>query len=281
VFSRYWLHNRGAAPLGNQGVAVHVLATSVVVRAGDSFELVAQVASGAARSVRSGRVELVAPEGWYVEPPSQLFSLAPGSFLTVPASVSVPGGLRPGRRFVAARVVDDAGQVQEDVATVDVLPPLTEAALADGKALPGPMNAALPFGHPSPQLPAELELSVEAGVVALAAGETTTLALRLRNRTYGELRGEAQLLSPVETWPLIGAWHQGFVVGPGEERLLEATVEGPLQGWLESWALWKVTYFGRLWYSPAVALRLGTPARAAARAAEGEEAGELAGAKRG
>jgi alpha-mannosidase len=331
VFSRYWLHNRGAAPLGNQGVAVHVLATSVVVRAGDSFELVVQVASGAARSVRSGRVELVAPEGWYVEPPSQLFSLAPGAFLKVPSRVSVPGGLRPGRRFVAARVVDDAGQVQEDVATVDVLPPLTEAALAGGKALPspmnagpmnagpmnagpmnagpmnagpmnagpmnagpmnagpmnpgpmnpGPMNAALPFGHPSPQLPAELELSVEAGEVALAAGETTTLALRLRNRTCGELRGEAQLLSPVETWPLIGAWHQGFVVGPGEERLLEATVEGPLQGWLESWALWKVTYFGRLWYSPAVALRLGAPARAVARAAEGEETGELAGAKRG
>jgi hypothetical protein len=35
-------------------------------------------------------------------------------------------------------------------------------------------------------------------------------------------------------------------------------VRSPEQGWLDSWALFKVTYFGRLWYSPAVALRLGT-----------------------
>ena len=280
VFSRYWLHNKGAAPLGNQGLAVHVLATSVVVRAGDSFELVAQVASGAARSVRSGRVQIVAPEGWAVDPPSQLFSLAPAAFLKVPVRVSVPGGLRPGRRFVAARVVDDAGQVQEDVATVDVLPPLAEATSPDGHVVAGPMNAATPFGHPSGQLPAELELSLEAGGVALAPGEAATLGLRLRNRTCSELRGEAQLLSPFETWPLIGAWDQGFVLGPGQERVLEATVEGPLQGWLESWALWKVTYFGRLWYSPAMALRLGRPTRAAVEP-RGEGAGELAGAKRG
>ncbi len=49
VFSRYWLHNKGAAPMGNQALAVHALATALVVRSGDKGEFIAQVASGAAQ----------------------------------------------------------------------------------------------------------------------------------------------------------------------------------------------------------------------------------------
>jgi alpha-mannosidase len=277
VFSRYWLHNRGAAPMGNQGLAVHVMPTSLVARAGESVEVTAQVASGAARSVQAGRLEVVAPDGWSVEPPSQLFSLAPGAFSRVPVRVLVPANIRPGRRFVAVRIVDASQQVQEDVVTVDVLPKLEEAGSVDGQAAVGPIAGALAFGHPSGQLPAELKASLEEAALKVGPGERASLRLRLRNCTPGELRGEAQLISPVETWPLIPTWDQGFVLGPGEERLLEVAVEGPGEGWVESWALWKVTYFGRLWYSPATSLRLGTPG--GQRAGEGH--GELAGAQHG
>ena len=49
VFSRYWLHNKGPAPIGNQSVAAHVLPTALVARAGDFLEVIAQVASSRRR----------------------------------------------------------------------------------------------------------------------------------------------------------------------------------------------------------------------------------------
>jgi len=246
VFSRYWLHNKGAAPMGNQALAVHVLSTAVVVRSGSDGHFTAQLSSGSARGTQAGRLDLVGPEGWEIDPPSKLFSLAHGAFVRVPVRFGVPGDARPGRRFLAARVVDGHGQAQEDVVTVDVLPALAED-------LGGPV----PFGHPSGQFAAELEASVDAKDLVVGPGEVTTLGLLLDNRTAGELRGEVQLVSPIETWPWVGPWAQGVTLGPGEHRRVEVVVRGPRDGWLTSWALFKVTYFGRLWYSPSVSLALG------------------------
>ncbi len=260
VFSRYWLHNKGAAPMGNRSLAVHVLTTAMVVRAGDSGEFVAQVASGSARTVQSGRLELVGPDGWELRPPSHIFALAPGAYVQVPVRFRVPLATRPGRRFLALRASDDSGQVQEDVLTVDVLPPLAAAVPPAGGGLldGGPLGAPTPFGHPQGQLPAELEASLTAGSLVVPAGTTASLGLLLANRTAGELRGEAQLVSPVETWPLTGPWDQGFALPPKGSCQLEVVVRAPARGWLSSWALFKVMYFGRMWYSPAVALHLGT-----------------------
>ncbi len=48
TFSRYWLHNKGPAPMGNQLLAVHIGPTSVRVRReGNAASLVATVSSGA------------------------------------------------------------------------------------------------------------------------------------------------------------------------------------------------------------------------------------------
>jgi alpha-mannosidase len=260
VFSRYWLHNKGAAPMGNQALAVHALATALVVRAGDEGEFIAQVASGAAHGTYSGELELLGPEGWEVDPPSKLFSLAPGAFLRVPVRFRAPEDSRPGRRFLSVRASDGSGQVQEDVVTVDVLPPLAEAEELNGKAVagePGLLSPPAPFGHPSGQMGAELEADLETDEIVVGPGASASLGLRLTNRTAGELRADVQLLSPVETWPLTGPWVQGVHLAPGQQVRVETEVRGPRQGHLESWALFKVTYFGRLWYSPAVSLRLG------------------------
>ena len=245
VFSRYWLHNKGAAPLGNQGLAVHLLTTAVAVRAGSAAEVTAQVASGAARGTQAGHLDLLGPDGWDIDPPSRLFALSPGAFTAVPARFSVPAGCRPGRYFVAAQLTDDAGQRQEDVLTVDVLPHLA--------GVPVPAS----FAHPSGQVPAELEAAVEVGRLDVGPGDQVELALRLSNRTAGELRAEVQLLSPVETWPWVGPWVQAVKLPPREQCRAVVTVRGPTTGWLSTWALFKVTYFGRLWYSPSVLLRLG------------------------
>jgi len=260
VFSRYWLHNKGAAPMGNQALAVHALATSLVVRPGDGGEFIAQVASGAAHGTYSGQLDIIGPDGWEVDPPSRLFSLAAGAFLRVPVHFRTPQDCRPGRRFLSVRASDGNGQVQEDVVTVDVLGALAEAGELNGEQ--GAGNSRLmflpaPFGHPAGQVGAELEAELETDEIVVAPGATATIALRLSNCTAGELRAEVQLLSPVETWPLTGSWLQGVHLAPGEQSRLEVAVRGPSQGGLVSWALFKVTYFGRIWYSPAVSLRLG------------------------
>jgi hypothetical protein len=44
---------------------------------------------------------------------------------------------------------------------------------------------------------------------------------------------------------------------PGEGRLFKVPVGAPSAGGFSSWALFKLMYFGRLWYSPSVALHLG------------------------
>jgi len=192
--------------------------------------------------------------------------------------VDVPDKCRPGRHFVAVRVADGAGQVQEDILTVDVLPPLdggaagavageAAGAVAGGPGVVGRRDAGAlptPFGHPSGQRASELEAVLEAEECQVGAGKSGQIRLHLANRTAGELHGEVQLLSPVETWPYVGPSAQGFVLGPGQSCALAATVLGPGSGWLCSWALFKVMYFGRIWYSPAVRLVLGDkPFRAA------------------
>jgi hypothetical protein len=253
VFSRYWLHNKGAAPMGNQGLAVHVAPSSVAVRAGGEGRFTAHVASGSARARQAGALVLVAPEGWPVDPKERIFSLAPGAYLRAEVRFRVPERSRPGRYFLAARATDPAGQPQEDVCTVDVLPALAgnpgPPALASGLAAP--------FSHPGGEALAELEASLELGEVFVANGSSAALGLHLANRALGELHGELQVVSPVETWPYLSPWAQGWALRPGEGRLFEVSVRAPSAGGFSSWALLKVMYFGRLWYSPSVALHLG------------------------
>ncbi len=80
----------------------------------------------------------------------------------------------------------------------------------------------------------------------------------LTNRTSGELRGEAQLVSPFETWPYATPWVQGFTVPAGGQAQVPFSVSAPADaGPLSSWVLVKVMYFGRLWYSPAVPFEVG------------------------
>jgi hypothetical protein len=252
--------------MGNQALAVHALATALVLRAGDAGEFIAQVASGAAQGTYAGQLEIIVPEGWEVDPPSRLFSLGPAAFLQVPVRFRTPQDCRPGRRFLSVRASDGSGQVQEDVVTVDVLAALAEGDGINGKldaGQPGLMSPPAPFGHPSGQMAAELEADLETDELVVGPGASAVLALRLTNCTAGELRAEVQLLSPVETWPLSGPWVQGVQLAPGGQSRAEVTVRGPSQGELVSWALFKVTYFGRVWYSPAVSLRLGSYQREA------------------
>jgi alpha-mannosidase len=88
-------------------------------------------------------------------------------------------------------------------------------------------------------------------------GEAGEVRVALRNQAASEIRGEAQILSPHETWPAISPWTQGFIVGPGEERIVTFAVEPPYDsGGGTYWALVKVMYFGRLLYTESIPVEL-------------------------
>ncbi len=250
TFSRYWLHNKGPAPMGNQLLAAHLGPTSVRLRrAGGAASLVATVSSGTTEEKQAGNLEIVVPQGWEADPPSRIFNLAPGAHTSLPFRLSPPPDAKPGRFFVAARITDEFGQVQEDVATVDLLPvdtlgPYREPG--DGDELPPA------FDHPSTQIAGELEASLSKDSLVLSPGQSDVLELLLANHTPSELRGEAQLISPLETWPYAGTWVQGFVIPPGGQTQTPFFISVPAGAEpLSSWLLVKVMYFGRLWYSPA------------------------------
>jgi hypothetical protein len=258
------------------------------------------VASARTDGPAAGSVSLVVPPGWQAEPAERPFRLAPGAHLELEASVVPPAGATAGRYFVAARIGDDDGGYHEDVVTIDYRPggdgsgpdtnltvgsrPLAfaiERALrtaglesdVDGAAAASAASAASSAwgrdGFSEAETGGELVAEVLTPRISLTAGQTGELRVSLRNLAASEIRGEAQILSPHETWPAISPWTQGFAVGPGATESLTFAVEPPYDfAGGTYWALVKVMYFGRLLYTESVPVELlGATATAALSAA--------------
>src|SRR5262249_37393367 len=160
----------------------------------------------------------------------------------------VPDDSASARHFVAARIIDDVGQLLEDVAVIAVgeaAPPAADA----------PLDELLPALETiSVAEAAEATLTGLTGHLELPPGGHGSVAVRLANGTASELRGEAQLISPHGSWAAHQAWTTGFVAEPGGSVELSFNVAIPRdarpgQRW---WALVKVMYFGRQRYSEPV-----------------------------
>jgi hypothetical protein len=98
-----------------------------------------------------------------------------------------------------------------------------------------------------------LAVELTADALRIPQGARRRLGVRLRNGAASEVRGEAQLLSPYETWPITGPWTQGFAVPPRSSAELAFAVDVP--AWFRPgtyWALVKVTSFGQRHYSEAI-----------------------------
>ena len=229
VFTRYWLHNKGPAPIGNLPTAVHL--TPQRLADGDAGRVRLTVATSG-RPV-AGQVELDVPDGLSITGPALGYDLAPGEYAEFELSVDTSSAA-PGTYFVGARIRDDLGQMLEDVVTVRV----------------GDAPAAEP-----------LDVLLTA-VPPLRPGEEGELAVELTNTAASAIRGEAQLVSPIGTWgphspALITPWTQGFVVEPGARIRVPFTVRAsraPRPGsW---WALVKVAYFGTLHYTETLPIEI-------------------------
>ena len=263
VYADYWMHNKGSAPIGYAPLAVQIGPGRLTGRG--PFVVPVSVASERTDAPIAGKATLVVPAGWKVDPPERIFRLAPGAFLAYEATVFAPRSGPAGRYFVAAQVVDDAGQGHEDVVTIDYDPQAADAssdtsvrshdvALAIERAMRfTELPAASYEPEPGSVLGGELEAELLATSVVVEPGQPAQVAVRVRNTAAGEVRGEAQIISPHETWPLITPWTQGFRVDAGAEATITFTVEAPLgfRGG-DYWALVKLMYFGRMIYTEAV-----------------------------
>jgi alpha-mannosidase len=234
VFTRYWLHNKGAAPFGYLPVSVHLRPAELALATADQAAATLRITVACGPTSAAGQVELVVPPKLIAEPASALrYRLAPGEHATFDVAVRARAGAPTGRYFVAARIHDQLGQTLEDV-------------------------AALTVGDPDPQQGGQpLLVTLQTPAVDLALGERGEILVRLKNRALSEIRGEAQLVSPYGTWETIMPRTQGFAVGPAAARTLRYTVRAPATARPAShfWALVKVAYFGRLAYTQAIPVR--------------------------
>ncbi|MFI6596411.1 glycoside hydrolase family 38 C-terminal domain-containing protein [Nonomuraea sp. NPDC050536] len=242
VYSRYWLHNKGPAPLGYLPVSV-AITPGLVVDGPAEFEVVVT-------SVQDfeGVVDLRVPGGWTATPGNRAFRVEAGGHLRFPVTVTPAPG--QGLHFVSASVrVGD--QVVEDVATV----PLGEAPELP---VPGrPEDEGYNGTTATEGRPTGLTVSAVSDSLSLRPGDRSAVVVRLANTTADEIRGEAQLASPWGTWELLPEVIRGFTLAPGETADVEFPVEVPPDATPgHAWALAKVMWFGRCQYSPAVRLEV-------------------------
>jgi alpha-mannosidase len=233
LYARYWLHNRGPAPLGGLPGVAHLHPHRLTAEPGAELGLGLTAASDATDATLRGTVTLVCPDGWSARPAALPVRLPPGEHLETDVAVTVPPDAAPGLYPIRAQlgiIGSDLPpawrQVVEDVAVVCV------GAGADARLLylvDGPAGVELP------------------------AGEAARLAVTVGTDAHADLAVEAHLISPWGTWEWIGPAALGAVLPAGSTVELGFDVTPPV--WVEPgswWALIRVGCAGALVYSPAV-----------------------------
>jgi alpha-mannosidase len=233
LYARYWLHNRGPAPLGGLPAVAHVHPQRVTAEPGHELTLRLTAASDCTDAELHGVVVLACPDGWLATPTELPFTLDSGEYREVDVVLAVPADVEPGRYPVRAqlRITGDEvpaawRQTVEDVCVVEVGADHGDELvyLVDG--------------------PDE---------IALRAGETARLAVTIGSHAGADLSAEAHLISPWGTWEWTGPAVLGAVLPARGTVELDFDVSPP--AWLEPgqwWALVRVGCAGRLVYSPAV-----------------------------
>lgn len=250
VYSRYWLHNRGPAPLGFLPVTVSAGPTVGTVD-GAPWETTVAVASHHPDTAIEAVLTIRAPQGWATEPVTRPIALAPGGHTAFPLTVTAPADAAPGMHFVRAQLATGESTIEE-VLTLFVpggaaVPPPAAPGIAQGDPLVGTVAlAARPLG---------LELTAITESLTLRPGGADRLTLRVTNIAESAIEGEAMPVSPWGTWDFVGPYVTGFHVAPHSGSDITFDVRVPADAlpghW---WIMIKLMWFGRVQYSPAIPL---------------------------
>lgn len=236
LYARYWLHNRGPAPLGGLPAVAHLHPQQLSVEPDSKVPLRLTVSSDCSDAVLHGKVRLLCPDGWTVDPVELPFMLPPGQYLETDVMVTMPtgsaSGLYPIRAELAVTGSDAASlppswrQTVEDVCLVSVGSPSDDDIL---RLISGPED------------------------VTVAIGDTARLAVTVGTDARADLAVEAHLISPWGTWEWLGPGVIGREIRARGTLELGFDVTPP--AWVEPgqwWALIRVGCAGRLVYSPEV-----------------------------
>jgi alpha-mannosidase len=231
LYARYWLHNRGPAPLGGLPAVAH-LHPHRLIADGPQVSLRLTVAGDCVDAQLTGTVELIGPPGWAVAPQQLPFALEPGGHRAADLVVSIPPDSPPGCYPVRAQLtLTDPDlpvawrQTVEDVCLVTVGAVGAEVL----RLVDGPIDT------------------------VVAAGATATLRMTVGTDLAADTALEAHLISPWGTWEWLGPAVVGAELPAGGQADLEFTVNPPpgtKPG--QWWALVRVAAAGVLLYSPSV-----------------------------
>ncbi|MEE6135285.1 NEW3 domain-containing protein [Mycobacterium sp. 050128] len=233
LYARYWLHNRGPAPLGGLPAVAHLHPQRATAEPGDELTLRLTAASDCTDTELHGVVALACPDGWSATPAELPLRLGSGEHREADVVLTIPAAAAPGQYPIRAqlRIAGDNlpaawHQTVEDVSIVEIgADQDTELVyLVDG--------------------PDE---------ITMRAGQTTRLAVTIGSHAAADLSAEAHLISPWGTWEWIGPASVGALLPA--RRTVEFGFDVSPPAWLEPgqwWALIRVGCAGRLVYSPAV-----------------------------
>ncbi|MBI3225533.1 MAG: alpha-mannosidase [Mycolicibacterium cosmeticum] len=237
LYARYWLHNRGPAPLGGLPLVAHLHPGQLAATPNSVVRLRLTVASDCTDSALHGRVRLVVPPDWAADPAELSFVLPPGEYLDADVGVTLPPDIVPGRYPVRAELAAGGRglpaawhQVVEDVCMISVDAPPDADVL---RLISGPEP------------------------VSVRAGENARLAVTVGTDAGAGLAVEAHLISPWGTWEWLGPAATGAEIPARGTLQLSFDVTPP--PWVQPgrwWALIRVACAGRLVYSPAVAVEV-------------------------
>ena len=184
LYARYWLHNRGPAPLGGLPAVANLHPQHLVAEPNSQVQLRLTAASDCTDAVLHGKVRLLCPDGWTAEPAELSFVLPPGEHLETEVSLTAPSAAVPGLYPVRAELGLTGShlppawrQVVEDVCVVTVGEPTDDALL---------------------------RLVSEPEPVDVKAGDATRLTVTVGTDAHAPLAVEAHLISPWGTWEWMG-----------------------------------------------------------------------------
>jgi alpha-mannosidase len=233
LYARYWLHNRGPAPLGGLPAVAHLHPHRLTAAAGAAISLRLTAASDSCDAALTGSVRLVCPPGWSASPAELPVTLPSGEYLEADVTLTMPAHADPGLYPVRAQLqIAGAGlppawrQVVEDVCLISVGEPAGAEVL---RLVDGPAD------------------------VEVAAGQSARAAVTVGTDACADLSLEAHLISPWGTWEWVGPAAQGAVLPARGTVELGFDVSPPR--WVEPgqwWALIRAGCAGQLVYSPAV-----------------------------